>query len=95
MIARLALSAAAAVLLSGCVSLTRTSAPQAACSADELTDYVGKVATARLGEEIMQASGAKSLQWLQPGQAATMDFQPTRLRVKVDAENKVLSASCG
>ena len=43
----------------------------------------------------MQASGAKSLQWLQPGQAATMDFLPTRLRGKLDADNKVVSASCG
>jgi hypothetical protein len=95
MIARLALPAAAVILLAGCVSLTRTSAPQQVCSADELTDYAGKTATARLGEEIMQASGAKSLQWLQPGQAATMDFLPTRLRVKLDADNKVVSASCG
>ena len=92
---RLVASAAAAILLAGCVSLTRTSAPQQVCSADELTDYAGKAATARLGEEIMQASGAKSLQWLQPGQAATMDFLPTRLRVKLDADNKVVSASCG
>lgn len=86
----------AAVLLGGCATLGGTPpAPKALCSADELTDYVGKAATAKLGEDIMQASGAKLLQWLQPGQAATMDFRAYRLRVTLDGDNKVVTARCG
>ncbi|WP_114228828.1 MULTISPECIES: I78 family peptidase inhibitor [Sphingomonas] len=85
-----------ALLLGGCVTLFDPgSPPKASCSADELTDYVGKTATAKLGEDIMQAAGAKMLQWLQPGQAATMDFRGDRLRVQLDANNKVVSARCG
>ena len=94
--APLAATAALALSLGGCVTLfDRPAASGATCSADELTDYVGKPATARLGEEIMQASGAKQLQWLQPGTAATMDFRGDRLRVTLDAGNKVVSARCG
>ena len=88
---------AVALLLGGCASMTGSApaAPRATCSADELTDYVGKTATPKLGEDMMQAAGAKTLQWLQPGQAATMDFRGDRLRVTLDAGNKVVTARCG
>lgn len=88
---------AAALLLGGCATMTGPTAavPKATCSADELSDYVGKTATPKLGEDMMQAASAKLLQWLQPGQAATMDFRGDRLRVTLDANNKVVSARCG
>lgn len=88
---------AVAVLLGGCATMgtPTAAAPKATCSADELTDYVGKPATAKLGEDIMQASGAKVLQWVPAGSMVTMDYRAERLRVKLDGANKVVSASCG
>ncbi|URD62125.1 I78 family peptidase inhibitor [Sphingomonas sp. KRR8] len=89
------LVATGALLLVGCATLGKPAAPQPVCSADELTDYIGKPATAKLGEDIMQASGAKILQWIQPGQMVTMDFRADRLRVRLGPDNKVASANCG
>lgn len=85
-----------ALLLGGCAMTGRPVATaKSTCSADELTDYIGKPATAKLGEDIMQAAGAKLLQWVQPGQMVTMDFRGDRLRVRLGPDNKVLAATCG
>jgi hypothetical protein len=95
MIRRLAIPLTA-LLLGGCVSLFDAGAPpKATCSADELTDYVGRPASEKLGKDIMQASGAKILQWIQPGQMVTMEHRPDRLRVQLGPDNKVASVSCG
>ena len=94
---RLALLAPALLLLGGCVTINRTAAtaPASCGSGGELADYVGRPATARLGEELMQASGARTLQWIGPDEMVTMDFRGDRLRVRLDGQNKVVSARCG
>jgi len=93
---RPALLALPLLLLAGCATTTGPKvAGKGSCSADELADYVGDRATAKLGEELMGASGAKVLQWIQPDQMVTMDFRSDRLRVRLDPDNKVLSTSCG
>ena len=82
--------------LSACATVTGPKvAGKGSCSADELADYVGRSASARLGDELMGASGAKVLQWIQPGQMVTMDVRTDRLRVRLGPDNKVVSASCG
>jgi len=93
---RLALLAPALLLLGGCVTFAREAplAERSCGSGGELADYVGRTATARLGEELMEASGAKTLQWIGPDQVVTMDFRGDRLRVRLDAQNKVVSARC-
>lgn len=93
---RPALLLSASLLLGACATVTRDRAvAEGGCADGELADYVGRTASARLGEELMQASGAKVLQWIQPGMMVTMDFRSDRLRVRLDANNKVLSANCG
>ncbi len=81
--------------LGGCATTAPQVAGKGSCSADELADYAGRPATAKLAEEMMQASGAKVLQWIQPGQMVTMDFRSDRLRVKLGPDNKVASVNCG
>ena len=48
-----------------------------------------------LGAEIVRASGAKRLQWVAAGMMVTMDFREDRVRVYLDAQNRVQRASCG
>ena len=84
------------LVVAGCATLTAPRvAGKGSCSADELADYVGEPATAKLGAELMGASGAKVLQWIGPGQMVTMDVRTDRLRVRLGPDNKVVSASCG
>jgi len=92
---RPALLAVPLLMLAGCATMEPKVAGKGSCSADELADYVGRTATAKLGEELMGASGAKVLQWIQPGQMVTMDLRTDRLRVRLGPDNKVVSISCG
>jgi len=93
---RPALIALPLLLLAGCATIFEPKvAGKGSCSADELADYVGRPATGKLGEELMGASGAKVLQWIQPEQMVTMDFHGDRVRVKLGPDNKVASVSCG
>ncbi|HST44042.1 MAG TPA: I78 family peptidase inhibitor, partial [Luteimonas sp.] len=42
-----------------------------------------------------EAAGAGSMRVLRPGQAVTMEFNPTRLNLDVDAAGRVTAARCG
>lgn len=65
------------------------------CEAGPAQALVGQPATAELGAEAMRLSGARTLRWIQPGQAVTMDFRNDRLNIKLDAENRVEAITCG
>ena len=65
------------------------------CDADAAQGLVGQMATAELGAEALRLSGARTLRWIQPGQAVTMDYRTDRLNIKLDAENRVEEISCG
>ncbi|MGZ8282048.1 MAG: I78 family peptidase inhibitor [Allosphingosinicella sp.] len=65
------------------------------CSAEGLTDLVGRPATSEVGAEAMRRSGARALRWIRPGDAVTMDFRLDRLNVRLDGQNRVESLDCG
>ncbi|HEU4960054.1 MAG TPA: I78 family peptidase inhibitor [Sphingomonas sp.] len=67
----------------------------AICKADGLSDLVGRPATADLGAAALKRSGARTLRWIQPGMAVTMDYRQDRLDVHLDARNVVTKLSCG
>ena len=93
---RLALLAPAC-LLSACASVS--AGPPASltgeCRNESLAQFVGQPASQQLGADILAVSGAKLLQWINPGQAVTMDFRADRVRVTLDANGKVEIARCG
>ena len=93
---RLALIAPA-LLLSACVSVAvdEPAASGGECRNEPLAQFVGQQATQQLGADILRASGAKALQWINPGQAVTMDFRIERVRVSLDSNGRVESARCG
>lgn len=65
------------------------------CRNNGFERFVGQRATAELGAQLQQASGARSIQWIQPGQMVTMEFRSDRLRVRLGAGNLVVGANCG
>ncbi|WP_150291182.1 I78 family peptidase inhibitor [Sphingobium estronivorans] len=68
---------------------------EGSCRNDGLDRFVGQTASASLGAELLQASGARILRWGAPGMAMTMDFRPDRLTVSYDERMTITSARCG
>jgi Peptidase inhibitor I78 family len=69
--------------------------PGYACKSDGLDTFVGRDGTPEVGKEVLAKSGAKSLRWLKPGMAVTMEFRSERVNIAVDANNKIARVNCG
>ncbi|KKW93195.1 MULTISPECIES: I78 family peptidase inhibitor [Sphingobium] len=65
------------------------------CRNEGLGRFIGQIASAELGTELLKASGARTLRWGAPGMAMTMDFRPDRLTVSYDGKMTITSARCG
>lgn len=65
------------------------------CRAEPAQSLVGQPASATLGERGLQLSGARTLRWIRPGDAVTMDYRTDRLNISLDASNRVERISCG
>ncbi|MFC7537068.1 I78 family peptidase inhibitor [Sphingomonas sp. GCM10030256] len=65
------------------------------CRNDALDQFTGRQRSEELGAEIRRVSGAKLVQWINPDEMVTMEFRADRVRVRLDASGKVLSARCG
>ncbi|MBQ1499282.1 MAG: hypothetical protein IIZ38_13295 [Sphingomonas sp.] len=94
---RLALPLAAALLaLAGCAPKGPPRAvPGVECNAERLGGLNGKPRGPEAEGEALRLSGAKTIRWLAPDAAATMDFRPDRLNLHLDADGKIASAHCG
>ena len=95
-----ALGLIAAVLLAGCAAkspmpLRHAPAGGAQCRTTGLEQFRGQAVNQDLAIRLINASGARTIRWVPPGGAVTMDFSPTRLTVRTDAQNRVESLSCG
>ena len=66
-----------------------------ACSQPPLDAFKGRAATAQVGAEMLAASGARNIRWVQPGMMVTMDYREDRITVYLDAANRIERASCG
>jgi hypothetical protein len=65
------------------------------CRNEGLDRLTGQPATAELGAEMLRVSGAKTIQWIPQGTMVTMEFRSDRVRVSLDAVNRVERARCG
>jgi hypothetical protein len=66
----------------------------AACNADALGDLVGKRASDARADVMQTRSGARTLRWIAPNTAVTMDFRSDRLNVYVDAKGRIERFTC-
>ena len=71
-----------------------TRAPEGQCDREAARAFIGRKATAELGEEMLAATGARTLRWVPPRTAVTMDFRPDRLTVSYDDDMVITRASC-
>src|SRR3954447_23079405 len=60
-----------------------------------LNSFVGQPASIELAARLMTAARAPKLRWVAAGQAVTMDHSAHRLTVQLNAENRVVSMTCG
>ena len=56
---------------------------------------MGRIADETMMSKLLNDTGAKRIRRLKPGMMVTMEFDGTRLNVRVDNNNKVLSVTCG
>ena len=67
-----------------------------ACGAEKVQHYVGKKRSTAISESVAALSGAKSIRWIEPGMAVTMDFREDRLNIFFDAETGIIKeVKCG
>ena len=69
--------------------------PRYACTTNNLGSLVGQQATQQLGTEALRISNARTIRWIRPGMAVTMDYRFDRLNIHLDASNAVTRLTCG
>ena len=83
-------------LVVGCTkaALASQTPPEALCNAKGVQGQIGATATVQLGAELLHLTGAKTLRWVPPETAVTMDYRPDRLTVSYDRNMKITAISC-
>lgn len=66
-----------------------------ACNAAAAQSLIGQTATQPVGAEAVRVTGARTLRWIRPGDAVTMDFRTDRLNLHIDAQNRITRVDCG
>lgn len=99
MILRAMTATGGACLLAACATAepipVHGATPGYTCSDAGLEQFTGRAATQELGAEMLRVSGARTLRWVLPGMAVTMEFSPERLTVHLDSAGRVDRATCG
>ena len=60
-----------------------------------LNSFIGQPASTELAARLMTAARAPKLRWVATGQAVDLDHNARRLTVQLDAQNRVISMTCG
>ncbi|KPL68599.1 peptidase inhibitor I78 [Erythrobacter sp. SG61-1L] len=90
---------AGALALSACATTgaeepSPPSRAEGECKAEAGQAFVGQKATAETGAALIAATGARTLRWVPPRTAVTMDFRPDRLTVSYDDDMVIERVSC-
>lgn len=98
---KLAIGLVALSALSACAT-AGTEAGEAAppalegeCVAEPGQSFIGQKATGEVGTSLLKATGARTLRWVPPRTAVTMDFRADRLTVSYDDNLVIERVSCG
>jgi hypothetical protein len=65
------------------------------CDVEAAEYVVGEPYSVELGEEAREAAGAARLRAIPPGMMVTLEFDPKRLQIELDEQNRVVRVSCG
>lgn len=69
--------------------------PDGQCDASTVQDHVGHRASSAAGATLLELTGARTLRWVPPRTAVTMDFRPDRLTVSYDDDTIIERITCG
>lgn len=64
------------------------------CATGGLASLIGKRTSDARADMMLKTSGAKTLRWIAPNTAVTMDFRQDRLNVYVDGKGRIEKFSC-
>lgn len=96
---RSAAAISALALLLGACATTSAEPPRrelaGECDASGVQDHIGHRATAESGATLLRLTGARTLRWVPPRTAVTMDFRADRLTVSYDDDMVIERISCG
>ncbi|MEO8617772.1 MAG: I78 family peptidase inhibitor [Sphingomicrobium sp.] len=65
------------------------------CTADQVGQFSGQVATQDVAARIQRATGARAFRWLPKGMIVTMEYRGDRVNAVLDGANKIESVRCG
>jgi hypothetical protein len=95
---------AALLLVAGCagpagpcnIPAQPTSPPAAdECGAAGLSRYLNVVPSGEMKSAITSAIGDRTIRYIAPGDAVTMDFSPTRLNAELGDDGRITRFRCG
>jgi len=69
--------------------------PADTCRAEPGQRFTGQRASAETGAAILQATGARTLRWVPPDTAVTMDYRADRVTVRYERDYRITQVSCG
>jgi len=100
MSARLLAVPASLLALAGCATTGEAGSdpmpePAGQCDDSKVQPFIGRQASAAIGQELLTITGAKQLRWAPPRTAVTMDFRPDRLTVSYDDDMAITRITCG
>ena len=65
------------------------------CDASGAQGLIGQPATQTLGARALDLTGARTIRWIRPGDAVTMDYREDRLNIHLDIRGRVERLTCG
>jgi Peptidase inhibitor I78 family len=83
------------LLAAACAPTSPPGDGMADCSAIGAQALVGRQGDDALGKDGLRRTGARTIRWIRPGQAVTMDYRTDRLNIEVDESEKVIRITCG
>jgi Peptidase inhibitor I78 family len=89
----------ASIALTGCIAEKEPPSPAASpetpCRIDAAAALIGQQSSQELAAEALKRTGARTVRWIWPGTAVTMDYQFDRLNIELDAAGRVTRFGCG
>jgi hypothetical protein len=87
---------AAAMLTAGCATAPAADGGGGGkCDAAKAQKLLGRVKSAKVGNDALRLSGATALRWIAPGMMVTMDYREDRLNLHVGPDGKIARITCG
>ncbi len=65
------------------------------CKADAARSLIGKERSEAVGADARRLTGARTIRWIRPGDAVSMDYRTDRLNIHLDGRGRVERIDCG